>query len=100
MLVPTPVLRLRESIEPPPEGRGGPDPERPEAPLAGIRCPRCGWQPGPSDRWRCSCETVWNTFDTGGRCPGCSHQWTMTACLACHEWSPHLAWYEPGAARD
>jgi hypothetical protein len=73
----------------------------------GIRCPRCGWQPRPSDRWVCSsqgapeyfphgCDTVWNTFHTSGRCPGCSHQWRFTSCLACQEWSHHGEWYDQG----
>src|SRR5215510_4975685 len=47
-----------------------------------IRCPVCSWQPDASSRWCCdwvgtpepffeSCGTVWNTFETRGRCPGC-----------------------------
>ena len=59
-----------------------------------IRCPLCGWQPGPDDRWRCQCGHTWNTFDTGGVCPGCLFQWTTTQCLACGRWSPHSDWYE------
>ena len=70
-----------------------------------IRCPKCHWQPDRASTWVCisgpgpeppfdSCGTAWNTFDTGGRCPGCSHQWQWTTCLHCHEWSPHLDWYE------
>lgn len=59
-----------------------------------IRCPLCGWTPGPDDRWSCACGHVWNTFDTGGVCPGCLHQWTSTQCLACLRWSPHSDWYE------
>ena len=70
-----------------------------------IRCPKCQWQPDRSSTWVClsgpgpepafeSCGTAWNTFDTGGRCPGCGHQWHWTTCLWCHEWSPHLDWYE------
>ena len=65
-----------------------------------IRCPRCRWRPRRGDRWYCSrpgCGTSWNTFQTRGRCPGCGHQWTMTACLACHQWSRHLDWYEGDA---
>jgi hypothetical protein len=68
-----------------------------------IRCPLCRWQPAPSDRWCCGgeeppemfagCGTVWNTFETHGRCPGCDHQWRSTSCLACHRWSPHEEWY-------
>jgi hypothetical protein len=71
-----------------------------------IRCPLCRWQPQASSRWYCSdaagyphffyggCGTSWNTFETRGRCPGCSHQWTWTDCLRCWQSSPHDAWYE------
>ena len=70
-----------------------------------IRCPQCEWEPNASARWYCAecpfperffggCGTAWNTFDTGGRCPGCGHQWRWTACLACGQWSPHEDWYE------
>jgi hypothetical protein len=72
-----------------------------------IRCPLCEWRPAPSSRWCCDgtespeplfegCGTVWNTFSTGGRCPGCSHQWGWTSCLRCHGWSLHEDWYEHG----
>src|SRR4029077_11697498 len=46
-----------------------------------IRCPLCGWSPRKEDRWRCECGHEWNTFDTGGVCPACLHQWTSTQCL-------------------
>lgn len=73
----------------------------------GIRCPHCRWQPASSDRWCCigmgtpeppfpGCGTSWNTFDTRGKCPGCSHQWRWTLCLSCHRWSLHDAWYASG----
>jgi len=42
------------------------------------------------------CGHVWNTFDTRGLCPGCSHQWKHTACLSCTRWSLHEDWYENG----
>jgi hypothetical protein len=61
-----------------------------------IRCPHCAWRPGPDDRWQCSigdCMTVWNTFWTGGVCPGCGYAWRNTQCLACGEMSPHRDWY-------
>lgn len=69
-----------------------------------IRCPLCEWHPGPSSRWCCEagespepyfegCHTVWNTFTTGGMCPGCSHLWTWTSCLRCGGWSLHAEWY-------
>jgi hypothetical protein len=73
-----------------------------------VRCPQCGWQPAASSRWCCdsvdgpeppfdSCGTIWNTFATSGRCPGCAHQWRWTSCLRCQQWSLHEEWY--GSAR-
>jgi hypothetical protein len=73
--------------------------------FSGIRCPLCGWRPTASSVWSCDCSgtpepsfqacgTVWNTFSTHGRCPGCSHQWQWTSCLRCGEPSLHEAWYE------
>jgi hypothetical protein len=59
-----------------------------------IRCPKCGWTPRREDRWDCDCGHSWNTFDTGGVCPGCMQQWKETQCLSCHQWSPHSEWYE------
>lgn len=70
-----------------------------------IRCPHCKWRPSPSSRWSCFapgtpepffewCGTVWNTFSTGGRCPGCQHQWQWTSCLRCQQWSLHVDWYD------
>ena len=63
-----------------------------------IRCPRCGWEPRKHDRWYCDpgCWCHWNTFDTAGICPQCSKHWDQTACLSCHQWSPHADWYERG----
>src|SRR6202021_1918160 len=61
-----------------------------------IRCPLCGWSPRNDDRWSCSCGNEWNTFDTGGVCPACLHQWTSTQCLSCKQWSAHSDWYAKG----
>ena len=58
-----------------------------------IRCPKCKWVPARHDRWMCSCHHTWNTFDTRGVCPACNYTWRDTACLRCHEWSPHEDWY-------
>ncbi len=67
-----------------------------------IRCPGCGWKPRKDSLWSCSepCFHTWNTFDTRGRCPGCSRQWTHTACLQCSGWFLHEDWYvKPDAAQ-
>ena len=72
-----------------------------------IRCPRCHWQPTGASRWCCDvgdtpepyfegCRTVWNTFETRGRCPGCAHQWMWTTCHRCEQPSLHEHWYEAG----
>ncbi|HEX9241335.1 MAG TPA: hypothetical protein VF875_02725 [Anaeromyxobacter sp.] len=62
-----------------------------------IRCPLCRWQPVKSSRWYCShCGARWNTFETGGVCPGCTHRWLVTACLSCQRYSRHADWYERG----
>jgi len=58
-----------------------------------LRCPHCAWEPRRSDRWACLCGQVWNTFDTGGVCPGCGHRWEQTQCLLCRRWAAHLDWY-------
>ena len=61
-----------------------------------LRCPKCGWQPQKEDRWSCNpagCGHVWNTFETGGHCPGCSRHWKDTACLSCGAWSEQESWY-------
>ena len=65
-----------------------------------IRCPRCYWQPKPTDTWQCTCLHVWNTFDTRGRCPKCSFQWHVTQCLQCHAHSAHEDWYEKPERTD
>ncbi|MEO5763576.1 MAG: hypothetical protein ABIR28_14840, partial [Vicinamibacteria bacterium] len=58
-----------------------------------VRCPQCTWEPKREDRWACTCAFTWHTFDTGGVCPACDHQWQETMCLQCFEWSKHAAWY-------
>jgi hypothetical protein len=45
-----------------------------------ILCPKCDFEPIPSDLWQCSCGHEWHTFDTFGRCPACG-QWQDTQWL-------------------
>ena len=76
-----------------------------EADAAKIRCPLCKWHPKRDSFWVCwdcdhpeyfysGCGMEWNTFETKGLCPGCSHQWIWTSCLQCFLWSKHEDWYE------
>ena len=58
-----------------------------------IKCPRCKWKPAKRSQWQCSCEKVWNTFDTVGECPACKKKWKETQCPSCNEWSAHDDWY-------
>ncbi|WP_240151699.1 MULTISPECIES: hypothetical protein [Oleiagrimonas] len=63
-----------------------------------IYCPACQWHPRGDSRWICArskggCGTRWNTFWTGGCCPGCGHHWETTQCLVCKKVSPHVDWY-------
>ena len=63
-----------------------------------IRCPKCKWEPDGQPYWQCTCGTVWDTFSTGARCPGCGKVWEYTQCIehagGCNAYSPHLDWYE------
>jgi hypothetical protein len=61
--------------------------------LRGVCCPQCKWTPRARSLWFCKCGYRWNTFDTRGLCPGCNHQWEVTACLQCGAMSPHAEWY-------
>lgn len=81
-----------------------PEKEKDATDFSRIRCPLCRWQPRRFDRWMCAdspflerffggCYTSWNTFETRGLCPGCSHQWLWTTCLACGRDSLHEDWY-------
>ncbi len=62
-----------------------------------IACPKCDWAPDGGAYWSCTCGYVWNTFDTGGRCPRCEKQWKKTQCIphrgGCYSWSFHEDWY-------
>jgi len=62
-----------------------------------IACPKCDWEPDGGKYWRCTCGTVWDTFETAARCPNCGKQWEETQCIGwrggCDELSQHIDWY-------
>jgi hypothetical protein len=73
----------------------------PEQTGAAQRCPQCGWETDPSEEWLCGkCGCLWNTFETGGRCPLCQYQWKETTCNSCGESSPHEDWYVKQKPRE
>ena len=64
-----------------------------------IACPKCDWRPDGGKYWQCDCGHSWDTFTTAARCPKCSKQHKLTACMppfmgGCHGLSPHLDWYK------
>ena len=59
-----------------------------------IVCPKCEWEPAANDVWQCTCDHLWNTFETAAKCPACSKQWQDTQCHACRKYSPHIDWYK------
>jgi len=62
-----------------------------------IRCPKCGWEPEKTSKWRCTaCEKKWHTFDTRGVCPACEKEYNYTQCqnLDCTELSHFSDWFE------
>ena len=58
-----------------------------------IKCPKCSWKPTSEKLWQCTCNHIWNTFDTCAQCPKCKKIWEDTSCPKCQRWSKHLAWY-------
>jgi Zn-dependent protease len=57
-------------------------------------CPSCGAHPIAGSFWTCSrCRTRFDTFATGGRCPGCDGRFEMTTCPECLKASPFVDWY-------
>jgi hypothetical protein len=59
-----------------------------------IRSPNVVGRLARKTAGRLTAGTSWNTFDTGGVCSACLHQWASTQCLKCGGWSPHSDWYE------
>ena len=62
-----------------------------------IKCPACDWEPAALPYWQCHCGHVWNTFETGGRCPQCHFINNYTQCVehagGCTQFSLHEDWY-------
>ena len=61
-----------------------------------VACPGCGYVPTAGDRWMCApdgCGALWDTFETGARCPDCGAKFVWTACPGCHRAFRHQSWY-------
>jgi Zn-dependent protease len=63
---------------------------------AGFACPRCRAAPPVGSFWRCACGTMFDTFETGGRCPQCARTYQGTACNECGQMSAHAAFVASG----
>ncbi len=61
-----------------------------------VKCPRCAWRPERKKAlWKCdACQTRFDTFETRAVCPSCSKKFEETACVGCHQMSPHEDWWE------
>ncbi len=63
----------------------------------GFACPWCKAGPPIGNFWRCgSCGAVFDTFQTGGKCPQCGISAPITQCLDCGRRHPMNEW----VARD
>lgn len=51
-----------------------------------IKCPKCSWKPTSEKLWQCTCNHIWNTFDTCAQCPKCKKIWEETSCPKCQRW--------------
>jgi Zn-dependent protease len=64
-------------------------------PRPGFACPACGTPPVAGKFWRCGkCNTVFDTFETGGTCPGCGNPFPTTECGNCRQRSPISLWHQ------
>jgi Zn-dependent protease len=53
-------------------------------PRTGFACPSCASVPPTGPFWICGrCRKSFDTFATGGVCPHCGAQYTLTRCLEC-----------------
>lgn len=64
----------------------------------GFACPSCRTAPPIGAFWRCSCQTPFDTFETGARCPNCKTQFPVTVCLDCRRAFPMSDWIAAAAA--
>ncbi len=84
-----------DPVEPPP-----PAEVTPNGPHA-ARCPACGWQPDGCPRWLCTragCDTRFDAFATGARCPACARAFATTRCCVCDRVAAPEAWWRAGGA--
>jgi Zn-dependent protease len=65
-------------------------------PRPGVACPACGRPPLVGRFWTCAqCNTPFDTFETGGVCPQCGHQYDVTECFACRQRTSIHRWRLP-----
>lgn len=59
----------------------------------GFACPSCRTAPPLGVFWKCNqCKQAFDTFETRGVCPHCSHLHATTICVDCRETYPMSEW--------
>lgn len=62
----------------------------------GFACPTCGAAPILGLLWVCPrCQTKFDTFETGARCPSCGESFAATRCADCGRTHPLSEWMAP-----
>ncbi len=67
----------------------------------GFACPECHAKPPVGDIWNCpKCNTAFDTFLTGAKCPSCGEEFSATRCVDCGKASPMEEWRSAAENRN
>jgi hypothetical protein len=67
----------------------------------GFACPSCQTAPPAGELWRCGkCGQAFDTFLTGGTCPHCGINYSVTQCLDCGVSRPVSEWIKDDTLRS
>jgi hypothetical protein len=90
------AARAQAPTGPPRSVRPGDGTSMPARVREDVKCPKCAWRPERKKAlWKCdACNARFDTFETRATCPNCSKTFEETACVGCHQMSPHEDWWE------